>query len=122
MSKQKRPSRKKSSRASTKNVRKSAQSPKNKEMAKFRKQWDLEKPRGSKVRRIQKDKCEKEGKSPDVCFLGGYPHYPICKKNTCTVSRAGIAVAQDVAERWKRSPKASAAKRARRVLRYTPPR
>lgn len=87
------------------------------ELREFRREWDSEKPRSRKERREQRAICDEEGLSSERCFLGRYPHYPVCKRDTCEVSEAGIAVAVRVAKGWKLSDQAGAAKRARRVLR-----
>ena len=60
-------------------------------MTKTRKQvpwsgWKNEKP-GTHQRTIMLKKCGKK------CFLGTKKSFPICKKNTCTISKKGVYAA-----------------------------
>ena len=48
--------------------------------------WKKEKP-GFHQRTIMMNKCGKK------CFLGKKKSFPICKKNTCTVSKKGVYAA-----------------------------
>ena len=48
--------------------------------------WKREKP-GFHQRTIMMNKCGKK------CFLGPKKSFPICKKNTCTVSKKGVYAA-----------------------------
>jgi len=60
-------------------------------MAKTRKQvpwsgWKKEAP-GTHQRTVMLKKCGKK------CFLGTKKSFPICKKNTCTISKKGVYAA-----------------------------
>ena len=48
--------------------------------------WKKEKP-GFHQRTIMMNKCGKK------CFLGPKKSFPICKKNTCTISKKGVYAA-----------------------------
>ena len=48
--------------------------------------WKNEKP-GTHQRTVMMKKCGKK------CFLGPNKSYPICKKNTCKISRKGVYAA-----------------------------
>jgi hypothetical protein len=48
--------------------------------------WKKEKP-GFHQRTVMMNKCGKK------CFLGPKKSFPICKKNTCTVSKKGVYAA-----------------------------
>lgn len=48
--------------------------------------WSKEKP-GYKQKTQMLQKCGKK------CFLGTKKSFPICKKNTCTISRKGVYAA-----------------------------
>jgi hypothetical protein len=48
--------------------------------------WNKEKP-GTHERTIMLQKCGKK------CFLGSKKSFPICKKNTCKISKKGIYAA-----------------------------
>jgi hypothetical protein len=66
--------------------------------------WKKQKP-GAHQRSIMLKKCGKK------CFLGPNKTFPICKKNTCTVSRKGVYAAYVRARQTKRNRVASKAKR-----------
>ena len=85
-------------------------------MAKTRKRvpwagWSKQKP-SSKQRTKMYKKCGKK------CFLGAakkpHPSFPICKKNTCKVSRKGVYAAFVRARQWKHN---KVAKKAKKMLR-----
>jgi hypothetical protein len=65
--------------------------------------WSLEKP-GYHERTIMKQKCGKK------CFLGTKKKYPICKKNTCTISKKGVYSAYIRARQYKNKTVARKAK------------
>jgi len=48
--------------------------------------WKSENP-GARQRTVMMQKCGKK------CFLGPKKSYPICKKNTCNVSKKGVYAA-----------------------------
>jgi hypothetical protein len=48
--------------------------------------WKKQRP-GFHQRTIMKNKCGKK------CFLGPKKSFPICKKNTCTISKKGVYAA-----------------------------
>lgn len=56
--------------------------------------WSLEKP-SRHERTVMRKKCGSK------CFLGPGTSFPICKKNTCNVSKKGIAAAYVRARQWK---------------------
>lgn len=59
--------------------------------------WSSEKP-GRHQRTVMKRECGKK------CFLGPGTSFPICKKNTCSVSNKGIYAAYVRAREWKNKP------------------
>jgi len=56
--------------------------------------WKSEKP-GSHQKTIMMKRCGKK------CFLGPNKSFPICKKNTCTVSKKGVYAAYIRARQYK---------------------
>jgi hypothetical protein len=68
--------------------------------------WKREKPTYHQ-RTVMLKKCGKK------CFLGTRKSFPICKKNTCSVSKKGVYAAYVRARQTKRN---SIAKRAERTL------
>ncbi len=68
--------------------------------------WKRENP-NQRQRTVMLKKCGKK------CFLGTRKSFPICKKNTCTVSKKGVYAAYVRARQTKRNRVAS---KARRIL------
>lgn len=66
--------------------------------------WKMERPTYHQ-RTLMLEKCGKK------CFLGTRKSFPICKKNTCTVSRKGLYAAFVRARQTKRNHIAKKAKR-----------
>jgi len=66
--------------------------------------WKRENP-NQRERTIMLEKCGKK------CFLGTRKSFPICKKNTCMVSRKGVYAAYVRARQTKRNRIAQKAKR-----------
>ena len=73
--------------------------------------WKKEKP-GYHQKTIMRKRCGKK------CFLGSNRSFPICKKNTCTVSRKGIYAAYVRARQYSSKNKQykRVATRAKRML------
>lgn len=68
--------------------------------------WKRENP-NQHQRTVMLKKCGKK------CFLGTRKSFPICKKNTCSVSKKGVYAAYVRARQTKRNRVAS---KARRIL------
>lgn len=68
--------------------------------------WKRENP-NQHQRTVMLNKCGKK------CFLGRRKSFPICKKNTCTVSKKGVYAAYVRARQTKRN---RVAKKAQRML------
>ena len=68
--------------------------------------WKKEEP-GSHEKTIMLKKCGKK------CFLGTKKSFPICKKNTCKISRKGVYAAYVRARQYK---KKTIALRAKKML------
>ena len=66
--------------------------------------WKRERP-STRQRTVMLKKCGKK------CFLGTKKSFPICKKNTCKVSRKGVYAAYVRARQTKRNRVAQKAKR-----------
>ena len=66
--------------------------------------WAKEKP-GFHERTIMFKKCGKK------CFLGSKKSFPICKKNTCKVSKKGVYAAYVRARQYHRTSISAKAKR-----------
>ena len=66
--------------------------------------WSKEKP-GFKQRTVMFKKCGKK------CFLGSKKSFPICKKNTCKVSKKGVYAAYVRARQYHRNSVSVKAKR-----------
>ena len=66
--------------------------------------WANEKP-GFKQRTVMFKKCGKK------CFLGSKKSFPICKKNTCKVSKKGVYAAYVRARQYHRNGVSAKAKR-----------
>jgi len=66
--------------------------------------WKRENP-NQHQRTVMLKKCGKK------CFLGTRKSFPICKKNTCTVSKKGVYAAYVRARQTKRNRIASKARR-----------
>ena len=58
--------------------------------------WKNEKP-SYKQRTIMRKKCGKK------CFLGPKKSFPICKKNTCKISKKGVYAAYIRARQYKKN-------------------
>ena len=73
--------------------------------------WKNEKP-GYHQKTVMLNKCGKK------CFLGPKKSFPICKKNTCTISRKGVQSAYNRARQFRsRGRKYSIiARKAKRIL------
>jgi hypothetical protein len=56
--------------------------------------WSMEKP-SAHERTIMKQKCGSK------CFLGPGTSFPICKKNTCRISKKGVSAAYIRSREWK---------------------
>ena len=69
--------------------------------------WKKQQPRFHQ-RTIMLKKCGKK------CFLGSKKSFPICKKNTCKISRQGVQSAYMRAKQFKHS---AIAKKAKTLLR-----
>jgi hypothetical protein len=69
--------------------------------------WKSEKP-GAHQKTVMLRKCGKK------CFLGPKKSFPICKKNTCKISKKGVYAAYVRARQYK---KGSVSKKAKRLLR-----
>ena len=76
--------------------------------------WKRERPTQHQ-RTVMLKKCGKK------CFLGTKKSFPICKKNTCTVSRKGLYAAYVRARQTKRNHIAQKAKRRLRLCRFKMP-
>jgi hypothetical protein len=78
---------------------------------KNRKLWSEEKP-GFHQRTVMLKKCGKK------CFLGTKKSFPICKKNTCKVSPAGVLAAYKRARQYSSKGKkySRVANKARKML------
>lgn len=59
--------------------------------------WKNQKP-SRHQKTVMKRKCGKK------CFLGPKTSFPICKKNTCKISPAGIYAAYIRSREWKNKP------------------
>ena len=68
--------------------------------------WKKEAP-GTHQRTVMLKKCGKK------CFLGPNKSYPICKKNTCKISRKGVYAAYVRARQYH---KKSISKKAKKML------
>jgi hypothetical protein len=68
--------------------------------------WKSEKP-GAHQRTVMLIKCGKK------CFLGRKKSFPICKKNTCKISKKGVYAAYVRARQYH---KRSISKKAKRML------
>jgi hypothetical protein len=66
--------------------------------------WKYEKP-SRQERTIMLKKCGSK------CFLGPNGSFPICKRNTCTISPIGVHAAYGRAREWRHERIASKAKR-----------
>ena len=66
--------------------------------------WSKEKP-GFKQRTVMFKKCGKK------CFLGSKKSFPICKKNTCKISKKGVYAAYVRARQYHRNSVSVKAKR-----------
>jgi hypothetical protein len=66
--------------------------------------WKRENP-NQRQRTVMLKKCGKK------CFLGTRKSFPICKKNTCSVSKKGVYAAYVRARQTKRNRVASKARR-----------
>ena len=66
--------------------------------------WFKEKP-GFKQRTVMFKKCGKK------CFLGSKKSFPICKKNTCKISKKGVYAAYVRARQYHRNSVSVKAKR-----------
>jgi len=66
--------------------------------------WSKEKP-GFHQRTVMFKKCGKK------CFLGSKKSFPICKKNTCKVSKKGVYAAYVRARQYHRKSISAKAKR-----------
>lgn len=66
--------------------------------------WSKEKP-GFHQRTVMFKKCGKK------CFLGSKKSFPICKKNTCKVSKKGVYAAYVRARQYHRNSVSAKAKR-----------
>jgi len=66
--------------------------------------WSKEKP-GFKQRTVMFKKCGKK------CFLGSKKSFPICKKNTCKISKKGVYAAYVRARQYHRNGVSAKAKR-----------
>jgi hypothetical protein len=66
--------------------------------------WANEKP-SFKQRTVMFKKCGKK------CFLGSKKSFPICKKNTCKVSKKGVYAAYVRARQYHRTSVSTKAKR-----------
>ena len=66
--------------------------------------WRREKP-GLHQRTVQLKKCGKK------CFLGPKKSFPICKKNTCKISKKGVYAAYVRARQYHRKTIANKAKK-----------
>jgi hypothetical protein len=75
------------------------------------KSWAREKP-GFHQRTVMLQKCGKK------CFLGTKKSFPICKKNTCKVSRAGVLAAYKRAREYRSKGKkySRVANKAKKML------
>ena len=60
--------------------------------------WSKEKP-STHEKTVMYKKCSKK------CFLGENKTFPICKKNTCKISRKGVYAAYVRANQYKRGHK-----------------
>ena len=67
--------------------------------------WKYEKP-SFHERTVMLQRCGSK------CFLGPGKSFPICKRNTCTVSQRGVHAAYNRAREWKHGAVAARAKRA----------
>jgi len=78
--------------------------------------WKQEKP-GFHQRTIMKKNCGKK------CFLGTKKSFPICKKNTCKISRKGVYAAyvraKEYASRTGKRKYKNVATRAKKMLSTT---
>lgn len=68
--------------------------------------WKKEKP-GYHQKTVMLKRCGKK------CFLGTKKSFPICKKNTCIVSRKGVYAAYVRAQQYHRN---NISKKARHIL------
>ena len=66
--------------------------------------WSKEKP-GFHQRTVMFKKCGKK------CFLGSKKSFPICKKNTCKVSKKGVYAAYVRARQYHKSAVSAKAKK-----------
>lgn len=66
--------------------------------------WSKEKP-SRHERTVMRHRCG------STCFLGPGTSFPICKRNTCTISPRGVHAAYGRAREWKHDKVASRAKR-----------
>ncbi len=69
--------------------------------------WKSEKP-GVHQKTLMMKRCGKK------CFLGPNMSYPICKKNTCKISKKGVYAAYVRARQYHRN---KISKKAKRILR-----
>lgn len=69
--------------------------------------WKLEKP-GFHQKTVMMRKCGKK------CFLGKKKSFPICKKNTCKISKKGVYAAYVRARQYH---KKTISQKAKRILR-----
>jgi hypothetical protein len=65
--------------------------------------WKKEKP-GRHERTVMRKRCGSK------CFLGPGTSFPICKKNTCTISPRGVYAAYVRGREWKHGKTVSRAK------------
>jgi hypothetical protein len=73
--------------------------------------WSKEKP-GFHQRTVMFKKCGKK------CFLGSKKSFPICKKNTCKVSKKGVYAAYVRARQYHRNDVSAKAKKMIRKIAY----
>jgi hypothetical protein len=71
--------------------------------------WKREKP-GYHQKTVMLKKCGKK------CFLGTGKKYPICKKNTCKISRKGVYAAYVRASQYHKSKVSRKAKNLLKML------